>query len=90
MSDNPYGLDRDTYSPREFATIYSAHVAPVSYPTVLGWIELYRNTGGKHGVCGTKQPNGVRYRISREEVIRVLDASKGGTPHDVDGATPQP
>lgn len=67
-------LERPTYSPREFAALYRAHVGHISYVTVLKWIELYSNTGGFDGLKAHASPSG-RYRISAEEVERVLLAA---------------
>lgn len=70
--DDGFKLDKPTYSPREVATLYSAFVRPVSYATVLEWIQAYRNSGGKEGMRAADEPVSRRYRIPRDEVERVL------------------
>lgn len=72
--DNGFVLERPTYSPREFALLYRAHVGRISYVTVLSWIELYNNTGGFDGIKAHASPTG-RYRITAGEVERVLLAA---------------
>jgi len=67
-------ISQPTYSPREFALLWRACVGPVSYVTVLNWIELYRNTGGFDGIKAYTSPTG-RYRITAEETERALLAA---------------
>lgn len=68
-------LSLPTYSPREFATVYTAHVRQVSYATVLKWIEEYRNSGGKQGLYAVQEQRSRYYRIPAAEVERVLLAA---------------
>jgi len=73
MSDG-FRLDRPTYTPREFAALYSRYVRRISYPTVLEWIEIYDLTNGAEGVKANKTPRG-RYLITADEAERVLTAA---------------
>ena len=68
---NGFNLERPVYTPREVSQLYTAHVRHVSYPTVLEWIEVYRNSGGREGMKAMKTPRG-RYLIAAEEVERIL------------------
>lgn len=70
MADG-FTLTQATYSPQEFAALYRQYVGPVSYATVLSWIELGKNTGGQQGIVAGETLT-HRYRISAAEVERVL------------------
>ena len=70
-----FTLTRPTYSPRDLAVLYSAHVRPISYATVLKWIEQGANSNGTVGVKALKEPVSGYYRITAEEVERVLLAA---------------
>lgn len=69
--DSTFTLDRPVYTPREVGYLYTKHVRPVSYPTVLEWIEVWRTSGGKEGMQASKTPRG-RYLIAATEVERIL------------------
>jgi hypothetical protein len=69
---NGFSIDPDRiYTPREVSQLYTAHVRHVSYPTVLEWIQIYNNSGGREGMRAMKSPRG-RYLITSEEVERIL------------------
>lgn len=75
-----FTLDRPTYSPREYAVLYSAHVRQVSYATVLKWIEEHRVTGGQQGLFAVKETVSGYYRIPAatvEEALLAAGATKG-------------
>lgn len=71
MMIDGFVLERPVYTPREVGRLYSLYVRPVSYPTVLEWIQVYYNTGGKEGMKADKTPRG-RYLIADTEVERIL------------------
>lgn len=80
MEIKPFIAIQPSYSPREFAALYRAYVAPMSYVTVLSQIELYRNSGGKLGIYADQTPGG-QYRIPAawaEEVIQAALAARKG------------
>jgi hypothetical protein len=64
-------LDRPVYTPGEVRALYAHYVRPISYPTVLNWIEVHRVTNGREGMRAHKTPRG-RYLIEADEVERVL------------------
>lgn len=68
-------LTQPTYSPREYAVLYTAHVRRVSYATVLKWIEEYRNTGGQVGLYAVKETRSGYYRIPADIVEKALLAA---------------
>lgn len=70
--DEGFLLEKKVYSPREFGRLYTRWVAPVTYQTVLQWIELARNTGGKQGIVARMSPSSRRYYIPAAEVERIL------------------
>lgn len=70
-----FTLTRPTYSPRDLAALYTAHVRPISYATVLKWIEQGANSNGTSGVKALKEPVSGYYRIPADEVERVLLAA---------------
>lgn len=67
-----FELTKNTYSPREFTNLYTKYVRPISYATVLGWIERYRNSGGQSGINAMRETVSGYYRIPASEVERVL------------------
>lgn len=70
-----FTLNRPTYSPREFAVLYTHHVRQVSYATVLKWIEEHRNTGGQQGLYAVKETVSGYYRIPADTVEKALLAA---------------
>lgn len=78
-----FELTQPTYSPKEFASLYTAYVRRVSYATVLTWIELHRNSGGKEGLAAVKELRNGYYRIPaatvREALLAAGATEKGTT-----------
>jgi len=74
---NDLHLTQPTYSPREFAGLYTRHVRQVSYATVLGWIAAYEASGGKDGLGATRETRSGYYRIPAAEAERVLRKALG-------------
>lgn len=70
-----FKLNRPTYSPREFAILYTAHVRQISYATVLKWISEYEVSGGADGIGAHKEQRSGYYRIPAAEARRVLLAA---------------
>lgn len=65
-------LTEPTYSPAQAASLYSAHVRPLSYATMLKWIELGTNSGGTEGVTARRETRSGYFRIHQDEVRRLL------------------
>lgn len=72
MITEPFTLEKQHYTPREVARIYSHHIRPISYPTVLAWIAVNRSSNGKEGIHANQSPRSNRYLIPAEEVSRIL------------------
>lgn len=70
-----FTLDEPTYSPAQFATLYSVHVRPVSYATVLKWIAQGANSGGTEGMTASRELRSGYFRIPQTEARRVLLAA---------------
>lgn len=66
-----FSLELSVYTPREVAQLYTGYVKKVSYPTVLEWIQVWNNSGGREGMEAKKTPRG-RYLIAADEVERIL------------------
>lgn len=69
-----FSLDKPTYTPKEFARLYTTYVHRISYVTALDWVHVYDGSGGREGIHAHRSPRG-RYHIEAAEVRRVLLAS---------------
>lgn len=69
--ESGFVLDRQTYTPREAAMIFSAFVHRVTLPTMYRWLQMYRNGDGSDGLENSATPSG-RFLIPAEALRELL------------------